>query len=80
MALGSNYEHNKVSNLENGMKLRDTEHYVNSGIGGNKVQESILAEQAKIVLFHHLIYNIVLLKIKPLTYPKTLYFCILWKS
>lgn len=47
MALGSNYEHNKVSNLENGMKLRDTEHYVNSGIGGNKVQESILAEQAK---------------------------------
>lgn len=47
MALGSNYEHNKVSNLENGMKLRDTEHYVNSGIGGNKVQESILAEHAK---------------------------------
>ena len=45
--LGSNYEHNKVSRLENGMKLKDTERYVNSDVGGKKVQESLLSEQVK---------------------------------
>lgn len=38
------YEQNKISSLENGMKLSDTDHYVNN-VGGEKVQEKLLADQ-----------------------------------